>query len=161
MGNHPSGSDPIDSEPETFQIERDVVQLNNIEWTLESLRGVLGPGQARPEAVPGRGEWKTASFEEALVAETSALRLKATWSYRDGLLSDLSVTPLPAADYKAPRGSHIEVRLTPLMATVPDPEGRPGAQLTISVELALGETHDSREFRINGHGGWQEVRQEE
>lgn len=157
MRKHPSESDPIDSKAEPFRIDRSVMDLNRIKWTVENLKGVLTPGQKELREIPEEKEWKTASFEEILISEMTELTLRVTWLYKDGFLSNLQIMPLAPKKYKAPSGSHIEVRLTPLMATIPDSKGQPGAQLTISVEVALGTVHASREFRVNGHGDWHAV----
>lgn len=131
--------------------------MNEIKWTIENLVGVLMPGQKRLEEFPKEDEWATASFEKILNRQMPKVSMRGTWRYKDGLLSDLRIIPLAPENYRAPSNSHIEIRLTPLMAAVPDSSGRPGAQVAISVEVTLGTVHANREFRVNGHGDWQTV----
>ena len=152
-------SDPnfLNSKPTPFRIERTLKDINEIEWTIENLVGVLTPGQKKLEEVPKEDEWATAFFEEILTRQMPKVSMRGTWRYKDGLLSDLRIMPFAPENYKAPSNSHIEIRLTPLIAAVPDSRGLPGAQVTISVEVAFGAVHANREFRVNGHGDWQTV----
>lgn len=157
METYPADPNFLNSKPTPFRIERTLKDINEIEWTIENLMGVLTPGQKRLEEVPRENEWATASFEKIVTSEMPKLTMRGTWRYKDGLLSDLRIMPLAPENYTAPSNSHIELRLTPLMAAVPDSSGRPGAQVAISVEVTLGSVHTNREFCVNGHGDWQTV----
>lgn len=157
METYSSGPNSLNSESTPFRIERTLRDMNEIKWTIENLEGVLTPGQKTLEEVPKENEWGIAFFEEIVTSEMPKLTMRGTWRYKDGLLSDLQIIPLAPENYRAPSNSHIEIRLTPLMAAVPDSSGRPGAQVAISVEVALGTVHANREFCVNGHGDWQTV----
>ena len=157
MKTYASGPNSLNSKPTPFRIERTLKDINEIEWTIENLVGVLTPGQKKLAEAPKEHEWATASFEEILTRQMPKVSMRGTWQYKDGLLSDLRIMPLAPENYMAPSNSHIEIRLTPLIAAVPDSRGRPGAQVTISVEVTFGTVHANREFRVNGHGDWHTV----
>ncbi len=138
-----------------YEINRRVFDSNGITWTIESFSDVLTPGQVELTSIPAEDEWKVSSFEESLSNEAPQPSINVSWRFADGLISDLFIEPGAADKGDAPSNSHIEVRLTPLMATVENSEGKAGAQMTISVEIGLGAFDDTREFRVNGHGNWQ------
>ena len=155
MEKYSSESEPDISESRQFRIVRDVIEMNEIKWTVEHLEGVLAPGQKEIKEIPGDNEWNEAFFEEMLIDEHPKPTLKITWLYKYGLMSNLLITPGIAESSNVPSNSHIELRLTPLMATVPDLSGQPGAQVSLSVEITFGDFDAYREYTFNGHGAYQ------
>ena len=145
----------MDDDLPGYEISRRVFEANGITWTIESFSDVLTPGQVELTSTPAEDEWEVSSFKESLSTEAPQPAISVSWRHADGLISDLLIEPGVADNNDAPSNSHIEVRLTPLMAAVDNSEGQAGVQMTISVEITLGTVDDNREFRVNGHGDWQ------